>query len=547
MTDLVARGQSTDSEGSLPRPDSINLLGSLLTRSGSNASGSLSSQSSIASYSQDDGDQPESLPTPMELRLSQSSRQIACRDIDSDLCQLMGEAAIRDDQYHGCEVIRKVEKTAVSDGESPSPGQHVRARVVFSPMDGSPESSRPILRTGSPSPDDTVFTVLYRSISKDGGKISKPAKEGASAAPGGTGHGGANSKPIIDNVWGMYAENGKLYLLNCKKPEGKSGHMPVKGIKLKTVQLGSVRIGKLTPDMTPDLNIVAYIGEMTTKVVASDPAPQGPNPNETPRVRIRTPPTGEDSVDASKRLSRYNITTKGVGDSVCLVTSDARGFLTLELPEDESDEPRLLAMDEAKLTQRLRSLNRTTSYPSEAKFTPLVNIMIDRGNMAIFFNTLKKRYYIDVDEQETLKVTPVPWDEITSSDDWMKHVFFTTSDHDTGHDFPDAPSDTQNVESSPHAGKLSPKLEFESGKTPKSPGIANSSSSPVEQPALIPYEDTLDEQKKNAIEPFHAEFEDTRRHKQHNMSSDDSGISLGINGCEETATVEDELRGSQVD
>ena len=173
--------------------------------------------------------------------------------------------------------------------------------------------------------------------------------------------------------------------------------------------------------------------------------------------------------------------------------------------------------------------------------------MIDRGNMAIFFNTLKKRYYIDVDEQETLKVTPVPWDEITSSDDWMKHVFFTTSDHDTGHDFPDAPSDTQNVESSPHARKLSPKLEFESGKTLKSPGIANSSSSPVEQPALIPYEDTLDERKKNAIEPFHAEFEDTRRHKQHNMSSDDSGISLGINGCEETATVEDELRGSQVD
>ena len=135
---------------SLPRPNSINLMGSLSSQSSSYTNGSFSSQSSVASCSQGqfegDASEPDALPTPVEICLSQSKGQITSKNIDSYLCQLMGDVAIKDDQYHGFEVIGKVEKMALSDGGSPSPGQCVH--VVFSPMDGSPESNRPVLRVG---------------------------------------------------------------------------------------------------------------------------------------------------------------------------------------------------------------------------------------------------------------------------------------------------------------------------------------------------------------------------------------------------------------
>ena len=142
--------------------------------------------------------------------------------------------------------------------------------------------------------------------------------------------------------------------------------------------------------------------------------------------------------------------------------------------------------------------------------------------MAIFFNTLDYRYYIHV-EQESLKVHPVPWDKITSTNEWMNHLFFSHSESNVGHDFPDAPLDAQ-------------KQEFASGTTPKSP-ITVDTNGFSKEPALIPYEESLEGHSKSAIDPFVADFEDTRRRKQQ-MSSDDSGISLGgMNESEGVAAV----------
>ena len=87
----------------------------------------------------DDGS-PDGLPTPVEICMFQSEGQITSKNISSQLCQLMGEAAIKEDEYQGFEVIGKVQEGLSS---STSPVQAVN--IVYSPMKGSPGSNRPVL------------------------------------------------------------------------------------------------------------------------------------------------------------------------------------------------------------------------------------------------------------------------------------------------------------------------------------------------------------------------------------------------------------------
>ena len=189
-------------------------------------------------------------------------------------------------------------------------------------------------------------------------------------------------------------------------------------------------------------------------------------------------------------------------------------------------------LPQAKLTEKLEAQSQATSYPSEAGFTPLVNVRIasEAGidcNMAIFFNTLKHRYYIHVDPDGSLKIHPVPWERISDSGEWKKHLFFSHSEHHTGRDFSDAPSDKQNVESPSPSTLSSPqKLEFESSKTPTSLSPADSNfGSSEEEPALIPYEDTLEGRHKSATPPFNVEDSSPSRHEER-LSSVDSGMGV---------------------